>query len=117
MLGPPEMETAPWRSAAAVKISNATPYRNAGPSSTEIAVADAVRCVCGANRLLMEAAFRLDEGGYVCEALHDISASTAALVAEMHGRPSVTCNVESEPAYIAESAAAWRAERDRRARR
>jgi hypothetical protein len=57
------------------------------PSYEQIAIAGAVRCVGGANRLLLEATFRFDEGGYICEALNDISAATAELVADLHGRP------------------------------
>ena len=95
----------------------------------QISITDAVRCVGGANRLLLEATFRFDEGGYVCQTLNDISAVTAELVADLHGRPVPLepdvrrlwnpCDPSSGmiPDWMTRVAVEWRSERDRRARR
>lgn len=76
------------------------------PTSNEIAVADAVMHVGRAGKHLLEASFRLDEGGLHCEALDDLASDTSALAAVWADR--LVPPFDTAPAYIAESARAWR---------
>lgn len=76
------------------------------PISTEIAVSDAVMHVGRAGRHLLEATFRLDEGGLQCAALDDLASDTSALAAVWAGR--LVPLPETVPAHIAESAREWR---------
>jgi hypothetical protein len=113
------MRTPAWQKASvAVEQFTESPaiYRTAGPTSTEIAVADAAAHLRRAARLLREAQFRIDEAEQHCPALDDLAADAAALSAEWAGR-AVPLDKPDVPDWIASAAVAWRAERDRRARR
>lgn len=109
MLAHLEMRT-PTSGKAGAAVVNASPgpdlYRNDFPSSTEIAVTDAVMHVRRAGRHLLEASFRLDESGLHCEALDDLASDTSALVAVWAGR--LVPPFDTAPAYVAESAREWR---------
>lgn len=67
-----------------------------------------------ARMSLTDAQFRLGDEGLECELLDHLQGATAALLAVWQGRAVPTASV---PDYIAEAAVAWRAERDRRARK
>lgn len=108
MLAVPERKAPAWGASAVVRsdVEGPITYRNPGPTSTEIAVSDAVRHVGRAGRYLLEASFRLDEGGLHCEALDDLASDTSALVAVWAGR--LVPPFDTAPAHIAESAREWR---------
>lgn len=77
------------------------------------AVVAAVRV---ARSCLLDAQFRLDNHGYHCRLLDGLQDGAATLLAEWSGR-SRPSSAPAVPAWIADAAAAWRDERDRRSRR
>lgn len=111
MLAVPEKNAPAWSEASAtVEINKEERHysRNPGPTSTEIAVADAVAHVRHAGRHLLEATFRLDEGGFHCDALHDLTSDVSALVAVWAGRIVPTLDIS--PPHVSEAAKQWRRE-------
>lgn len=77
------------------------------PNHDKHAVPDAVRLVRSAGWSLREATFRLDEGGYVCPALNDLSADTSALLAGWAGR-TVPPLKKQMPGWFVKAAIDWR---------
>jgi hypothetical protein len=69
-----------------------------------------------ARACLLDAQFRLDDRGYSCRLLDGLQDGAATLLAEWAGRerPNPAPDV---PAWIADAAASWRNERNRRSRR
>lgn len=75
-------------------------------SSDQIAVTNAVRHVRVASAHLLEARFRLDEAGFRCAGLDELTHDASVLVAVWAGRAAPV--PEIVPDYIVESAREWR---------
>lgn len=77
------------------------------PSNPNEAVVETVRHVRVANLALRAAVFRLDDGGYSCTALNNLSAGTSMLLAAWAGRPLPGQPEQHSPAFNA-AAKEWR---------
>lgn len=103
----PEMRTPTSTKVGAAAFEYSVTTKSYGNgSSTEIAVAGAVRHVRLAEANLRAAAFRFDDVDYFCEALNDLAYDVSALLAFWAGR-EVPC-ANSEAPHLAAAAREWR---------
>ncbi|TGS94789.1 hypothetical protein EN814_18985 [Mesorhizobium sp. M2D.F.Ca.ET.171.01.1.1] len=86
------------------------------PSIEDMHIGAAVRHLTAARNHLQCAVVRFDDAGYEHDPTARAYSFVAGFVAEFNGRPSWR-EKPRVPAYFAEAAAEWRAERDRRSRR
>lgn len=82
------------------------------PDRASAPVTDAVRLTRFARNALGAAVIRLDDGGYQCQALGNLYADAAGLVAAWHGRHRPSESAPVSPQFAA-AAREWRRQNGR----